>query len=782
MSQFYARYVPPSANQSKASSPAANSSVKGSNTAKNVSPSKKRKIEPSQNGDSIIAKYKVTNGQQDGSDTSIKKSQSKEQRRSAQHNEKRNIATNGDSNKHTKVLERFNKSKDRAPRAPEDQRPTKQVNGGAEVHPEPQQQIQEPEPLPQPAPNTTAGEPVIASSTAPEWIANPIRVDSQKRQSFEGSGLDSQLILNLSARGKREALPVQSAVLPLLAGKCLHDRPDLCVAAATGSGKTFAYILPIINALRQRRILRLNAVIVVPTRALVKQVVQSIEQCSDGINIKVGTAEGSTTLKEEQVQLVEERVVYDLKEYEREQQAPIDWATFNPFTMMDELENDTHVPDPGYVKRYFSKVDILICTPGRLVDHLQNTKGFDLDHVQWFVADEADRLLNESYHEWLDLVLPALQIQPTYDKQKWIFDHMHMHLPTRRVTKILLSATMMTDVSQFMALELTNPKLVLVQNQQSEHQTDLSAQDNNYQIPPSLVEHAIALKASQNKPLYLLEVIQKYIFIPKGIENTDKSIAHSEVEDTSSSDGSDASESSSSEDSEDTSDSDTDSGSECSSVCESDSDDSDSSSTTSSASSELQTTSSKQKLPQSLPIRSTPRPRILIFTKSTESAHRLARLLSLLDHSLSSTIQTFTRSSTSNSKQDKALAQSRTKILQSFTSGTTHILISTDLAARGLDIPSLEHVINYDVPASALTYVHRVGRTARAGMNGQAWTLIEHKQGKWFWETVGGKGKNCEIGRGDRVIQKVNIVVDMEVWESRYEEALKKLGEDVRSQ
>lgn len=359
---------------------------------------------------------------------------------------------------------------------------------------------------------------------------------------------------------------------------------------------------------------------------------------------------------------------------------------------------------------------------------------------------------------------------------------MHMHLPTRRVTKILLSATMMTDVSQFMALELTNPKLVLVQNQQSEHQTDLSAQDNNYQIPPSLVEHAIALKASQNKPLYLLEVIQKYIFIPKGIENTDKSIAHSEVEDTSSSDGSDASESSSSEDSEDTSDSDTDSGSECSSVCESDSDDSDSSSTTSSASSELQTTSSKQKLPQSLPIRSTPRPRILIFTKSTESAHRLARLLSLLDHSLSSTIQTFTRSSTSNSKQDKALAQSRTKILQSFTSGTTHILISTDLAARGLDIPSLEHVINYDVPASALTYVHRVGRTARAGMNGQAWTLIEHKQGKWFWETVGGKGKNCEIGRGDRVIQKVNIVVDMEVWESRYEEALKKLGEDVRSQ
>ena len=54
------------------------------------------------------------------------------------------------------------------------------------------------------------------------------------------------------------------------------------------------------------------------------------------------------------------------------------------------------------------------------------------------------------------------------------------------------------------------------------------------------------------------------------------------------------------------------------------------------------------------------------------------------------------------------------------------MLVATDVAARGLDIPKVTHVINYDVPNSYEEYVHRIGRTGRAGEIGKALTFIEH--------------------------------------------------------
>ena len=228
------------------------------------------------------------------------------------------------------------------------------------------------------------------------------------------------------------------------------------------------------------------------------------------------------------------------------------------------------------------------------------------------------------------------------------------------------------------------------------------------------------------------------------------------------------------------------------------SDDDDSSITSSSASSSSLSTSSSEssKAHQPLPpaqSKHTTKPstkpsskslsRALIFTKSTESAHRLGRLLALLDPSLTPLIDTFTRSPSEANKKTARndLNRSRAKVLQAFNHGTTRLLICTDLAARGLDIPALEHVINYDVPASALTYVHRVGRTARAGLAGNAWTLVEHKQGKWFWETIGGKTGKSTVMRGDRSIHKLNLAIDAEGWAESYEAALAKLGQDVRA-
>jgi ATP-dependent RNA helicase RhlE len=68
--------------------------------------------------------------------------------------------------------------------------------------------------------------------------------------------------------------------------------------------------------------------------------------------------------------------------------------------------------------------------------------------------------------------------------------------------------------------------------------------------------------------------------------------------------------------------------------------------------------------------------------------------------------------------------QDRTKALEAFKSGTARVLVATDVAARGLDIDDLPHVINYELPRVAEDYVHRIGRTGRAGKKGEATSLV----------------------------------------------------------
>ncbi|KAL5524046.1 hypothetical protein ACEPAG_8219 [Sanghuangporus baumii] len=66
----------------------------------------------------------------------------------------------------------------------------------------------------------------------------------------------------------------------------------------------------------------------------------------------------------------------------------------------------------------------------------------------------------------------------------------------------------------------------------------------------------------------------------------------------------------------------------------------------------------------------------------------------------------------------------RTEQMEKFRKGRTNVLVVTDVAARGIDIPVLAHVVNFDFPAGARVFVHRVGRTARAGRTGWAWSFV----------------------------------------------------------
>ena len=109
--------------------------------------------------------------------------------------------------------------------------------------------------------------------------------------------------------------------------------------------------------------------------------------------------------------------------------------------------------------------------------------------------------------------------------------------------------------------------------------------------------------------------------------------------------------------------------------------------------------------------------RVLVFTRTKHGANRLSRQLEQ-DGISSLAIH--------GNKTQSA----RTRALADFKAGDVRVLVATDIAARGLDIDSLPHVVNFDLPQVAEDYVHRIGRTGRAGKEGQAVSLVSIDESK----------------------------------------------------
>jgi len=78
--------------------------------------------------------------------------------------------------------------------------------------------------------------------------------------------------------------------------------------------------------------------------------------------------------------------------------------------------------------------------------------------------------------------------------------------------------------------------------------------------------------------------------------------------------------------------------------------------------------------------------------------------------------------------------QARQKALKSFKDGSIKVLVATDIAARGIDIDRLQLVINFDLPNEPETYVHRIGRTGRAGESGRAWSFCDPEELEYLWQ------------------------------------------------
>jgi ATP-dependent RNA helicase DDX51/DBP6 len=336
------------------------------------------------------------------------------------------------------------------------------------------------QPLPQPEP-TKPSKPIPSLSSLPSWLQKPITISPTTKIPFSSiKGLSCNLQERLSSKSFTKAFAVQAAVLPLLLNRKKFG--DLCISAATGSGKTLAYVLPIIQSLSSRTITRLRAIIIVPTRELVHQVYNTTTSISVGTGLKIGVAIGSRSVLAEQGLLV--------------------------------LDTDGGIS---------SRIDILVTTPGRLVEHIRTTSGFELGWVRWLVIDEADRLLSQSFQEWVDVVIVGLEKAVAGNRLERIANVNLGDLGLRQgpratdhVQKVVLSATMTKDLGKLAGLRLRKPSLVMVEDPPLPEGAEADNTDgdgNNeelerFSIPMGLKEHVTPVENIEYKPLYLLYLLR----------------------------------------------------------------------------------------------------------------------------------------------------------------------------------------------------------------------------------------------------------------------------------
>jgi len=548
-------------------------------------------------------------------------------------------------------------------------------------------------------------------------------------------GMADFLVRNLRSNGHEHFFPVQALVIPdvIVAERHMTSLRvrDVCCAAPTGSGKTLAFVLPVLNALATRKVRRLRALVILPSRDLAQQVYEVFDAYRRGSenDLRIGLAIGQTDFQAEQKKLIFGDDDGKDKSWTRLRssldpgnlEAALDsireeLKTYNDSN--DESKNrNSDNRTPRIPSGGISAVDVLVCTPGRLVDHLDNTPGFTLQHLRWLVIDEADRLLSQSYHGWIQRVIDCVHTPPTppseasdNDNTK---DHVTMTLDPiahRRsehdsfvttatnandttsssyetgtsgticqriqLRKLLYSATLTKDPQKLSSLRLVNPKYFnahdLKRRQAAAnagHNRGNSAEETNagneklegslYRMPEQLKECTVECTAEQ-KPIVLLALLLERLEEYRKLE---ESAARSASEP-----------------------------------------------------------------PQ--------KHTIVVFASSLESTHRLTRLLQLLWQAANYGTPPVEFSSALNQHQRSRLM----KRCNDPGDRSVSVLVCSDGMSRGMDLASCRAVIHYDVPGMAKTYVHRCGRTARAGQDGTAIALLK------------GKGQAGQFGRLRKLI------------------------------
>ncbi|CAH8852755.1 unnamed protein product [Trichobilharzia szidati] len=503
----------------------------------------------------------------------------------------------------------------------------------------------------------------------PYWITNSEKFPADLQHCHPISDkvlkINSAIQSRLYEMGISQLFPVQYAVIPYIMNSYYTSncrplcRPrDICICAPTGSGKTLAYAIPIVQLLLNRVHQFIRALIIVPVRDLAVQVCKTLNQLIEGTDIKVALLAG-------------------IQSFTKEQEEIIDSSTDNPTV----------------------KVDIVVATPGRLVDHLYNTSGFSMERLRILVIDEADRVIVEEKQNWYRTLEDALYYYTSLNSHTNSTSSITGRkrcrpIPTigyhydRNVDitlqKILVSATLTHDPEPLKQFNLYFPILF------RSSQTDSSLVENKI-IQPTLEEEAhdgsytTENKKKKKKSKSHRDGEERTMNGIDSVETKDNN--HTAIDTTLSND-----------------------------VIDDDGG------------------VGQFFIPQNLEeylitakpdirvlflvylIRQKHKSRILCFTNTVNCAKRLNLLLSNFQNIHSKFLS-------SNLHPNK-----RQRILNSFSTGMCQILVCTDSMARGMDIEDVECVVSYDIPSSIKTYIHRIGRTARAGKKGVAYTLLSTNQ------------------------------------------------------
>ncbi|NXP61828.1 DDX31 helicase, partial [Chloropsis cyanopogon] len=383
---------------------------------------------------------------------------------------------------------------------------------------------------------------------------------------------------------------VQKQTIPVL----LQGR-DALVRSQTGSGKTLAYGIPLVQSLQgmESKIQRSDgpyALVLVPTRELALQSFDTIQKLLKPFNwIVPGVLMGGEKRKSEKARLRK-------------------------------------------------GINILISTPGRLVDHIKSTECIHFRRTQWLILDEADRILDLGFEKDVAVILNALNAERE----------------TRQ--NVLLSATLTEGVTRLADISLNDPVSISIADEiqkvpEPASQTDREAsslskcmEQENFAVPETLQQYVMVVPSKLRLVTLAAFILQKCKFEK--------------------------------------------------------------------------------------------RHKMIIFFSSCEQVEFYHELLVKVlsggseseqpGHSpLSSVSLRFLRLHGDMEQEE------RTEVFQEFLKSKTGILLCTDVAARGLDLPQVTWIVQYNAPASPAEYIHRIGRTARIGCRGSSLLVLAPSEAEY---------------------------------------------------
>ncbi|XP_061460444.1 probable ATP-dependent RNA helicase DDX31 isoform X2 [Rhineura floridana] len=411
--------------------------------------------------------------------------------------------------------------------------------------------------------------------------------------SFDQLGLHPHLTSTITSVLKMSSMTsVQKQTIPvLLQGK------DVLVRSQTGSGKTLAYGIPLVQAL-QRTVPKIQrsdgpyALVLVPTRELALQSFETIQKL--------------------------------LK--------PFTWIV--PGVLMGGEKKKSEKA------RLRKGINILIATPGRLVDHINSTRCIHFRRIQWLILDEADRILDLGFEKAVAAILNAVNTDG--EKRQ----------------NVLLSATLTEGVSRLASISLHDPVCISIAEESlgsNTSEVEVQAEEAAGGPPASLEQGGFAVPENLQQNVMVvpsklrLVTLAAFILRKLKFEKRNKMIVFF---------------------------------SSCEQV-------------------EFHHALLQRVLARKPeaggPERSLPPPLPLTFVRMH-----------------------------GDMKQEE-----RTSVFQEFLQSKTGILLCTDVAARGLDLPHVTWIVQYNPPASLAEYVHRVGRTARIGSHGNSLLFLAPSEAQY---------------------------------------------------